>query len=296
MLSVNLGGLTLKNPVLPASGPLTSNVKKMKRLAEAGVGAMVTKTISFELPDVPRPCIVKTGDGLLNCELWSEDSWMRWRDEFLPEIRELDLPIIVSAGYRPADYEKVIPEIEAFADGFELSTHYVSNDPSPLYDAARSLRSMTDKPVFIKMSPHAADPVAFAKAALEGGATGIAAINSVGPCLSIDIRKNKSGLGSPDGRGWLSGPPIKPIALHFVDLLARHIDAPIIGVGGIASAEDVVEFMLAGATAVQLLSAAIIHGVDLYTNIIDDLEQLLPELGYNTVDAVMSAARSRLGK
>lgn len=292
-LSIDINGNKLRNPVMPASGPLTANPAACERIAAQGVGAIVTKTISTTEAVVAKPAIAKVTCGMLNCELWSEKEPQVWFSEYLPAIAAFGVPVIVSAGYQPEDLERLIPSADRFAAAFELSSHYLGTDPQPIYQIARTAKSLTDKPVFIKLSPHVPDLAQFARAAVSGGADGIVAINSLGPALRIDIRKRSSPLGSKDGCGWLSGPAIKPIALRAVHTIAQAVDVPVIGVGGIASAEDMIEFMMAGASAVQLLTSAMISGIDLFARIIADLSPLLEELGIERITDLIGLWKAR---
>lgn len=288
-LAVELAGLKLSNPLMPAAGPLTSSPRAAARLSKAGVGAIVTKTISTHGAKVPRPNIARLPCGLLNCELWSEVPPKRWIEEYLPAFRALEKPLIVSLGYRPEEVEELLPELSPFADAFELSSHYLGADPRPLYEIAKAAKSITKKPVFVKLSPHVPDLVEFAGAAVDGGADGIVAINSLGPGLAIDIYKRRPLLGGEKGFGWLSGPAIKPIALRAVYEISRGLNVPVIGVGGISTAEDVIEFFLAGASAVQILSAAILDGVKVFSDILARLPLLLSELGVDQIASLTGA-------
>ncbi|MCD6364080.1 MAG: dihydroorotate dehydrogenase [Synergistetes bacterium] len=286
MLEMEVFGIRFRNPLLVASGPLTDKPDKIKRLARRSIGGIVLKTISTKPAEVKRPLIAKIGCGLLNCELWSEDPPERWAQSFLPEIRkEVDLPIVVSLGYKPEDIQRLVPMLDEFADAFEISTHYTGTDVEPIYRICRAASSLTKKPILIKMSPHFGNVIDFAKAAVDGGASGIVAINSLGPGIVIDVRKRKSKLG--EKYGWLSGPPIKPIALRFVYEIRKAVNVPIVGVGGISSALDVIEFMMAGATLVQILSSAILKGVDIFDEIARDLPPLLEELGFKSLGEVI---------
>ncbi len=288
MLEVEFLGRRFKNPVLPAAGPMTQDPKWARKIQDMGVGGMVLKTISTEAATVKRPVIAKTEVGLLNCELWSEEPPEKWIDEYLPEIKkDMNIPIIVSLGYKPEQIKALIPKLEPFADMFEISTHYTGFDPKPVYEAAKAGRESTKLPVLIKLSPHAPNIQDFARAAEDGGADGIVAINSLGPALSIDIKKRKSRLGA--GYGWISGPAIKHFALRIVHEVSKAVNIPVIGVGGIEKAEDVVEFMMAGATLVQMLSAAIMYGPKRYREIIDDLPRVLDEIGVKDIREIIGA-------
>lgn len=288
-LSTNIAGISLKNPLMPASGPLVGSYEKMMALQKFGVGCMVAKTISIKGAEVPRPCIIANQDSLMNAELWSEYSLEYWLDNILPDLkRDLKIPLILSVGYTKEDMEVLIPALDRYADAFEVSTHYVGKDLSVIGNTVRTITSNTKKPVFMKISPHIPDPVAFARVVRENGAAGIVAINSLGPTMKIDIARRRVLVGNESGEVWTSGPAIKPVALAIINKIKTAMpDFTIIGTGGAASAEDVVEFLLAGADAVQMLSAAMLKGKDLYERIVKDLPEVLQKYNFSSVKEVI---------
>lgn len=289
-LSVDIAGLKLNNPLMPAAGPITGNPNVVNRVAEQGVGCIITKTVSTVAADVPKPSVAHLESGLLNCEKWAEEPPSRWIEDYYPAIvNRVDKPIVVSLGYEPEQLEELIPKVDKFADGFELSSHYLGRDPEPILRISETATELTDKPVLIKLSPHVPDLQEFSRAAVEGGAAGIVAINSLGPGLQIDLQAMDSPLGSDDGYGWLSGTPIKPVALRAVNEIYRAVDVPVIGVGGINSARDVLEFIAAGASATQMLSAALSNGVEIYSRIINDLPEELESIGYTDIKELVGA-------
>lgn len=286
-------GLELKNPLMPASGPLSGDLEKLMYLYDQGIGAIVTKTVSSKPAVVPRPCIYGGKDYVMNSELWSEHPYELWIDEILPNLPK-DVPNIISVGYTKEDMELLIPKLDPFADAFEVSTHYVGKDLSVIADTVATIRKHTDKPVYMKVSPHIPDPVGFAKAVRDAGATGIAAINSLGPTINIEIKSREIVYGNNDGFVWTSGPVIKNLALAFVYLIKQAMpDFTVIGVGGVKSADDVIEFLLAGASGVQMLSAALLKGRDLYGKIVDDLPKALEKYGFESVEEVKATALTK---
>ncbi len=286
-LSVEIAGIKFKNPLLPAAGPLTGDEKKMKYIASLGIGGMVTKTISTEAAKVPRPCIVATKDFVVNAELWSEYGPDKWIEEFLPGIQELTMPKIVSIGYSKEQIEWLIPRLKDFADAFEISTHYVGKDLKPIAEVARTAAKLAGKPVFMKVSPHMPDPVEFARVVTEAGAVGVVAVNSLGPAYYVNEKTGRSPLGSENRYGWISGPVIKPLALSIVQRIRQSLDIPVIGVGGVKTAEDVVEFLEVGASAVGMLSSALIYGKEQYKRVVNGLENALKKRGYTSAqDAI----------
>lgn len=295
ILKTNFAGLEFSNPIMPASGPLTGDYKKMKYLAELGVGGMVTKTISTKAAEVIRPCIFGSKNFLINNELWTEFSPEKWTDEFLPECKKnLDMPLIISAGYTKEDMEILIPQLDPFADAFEISTHYVGTDLLVIGKTVETIRKHTKKPIFMKVSPHISDPVAFARVVIENGGTGVVTINSLGPTLNIDLDRRCAVLGGDKGYAWMSGSAIKPIALAFVHQIKQSIpQCVVIGTGGVKTADDVLEFLLAGADGVQLLSSALLFGKDIYEKIVNDLPSTLEKYGFSSIEEVKA---TMLGK
>lgn len=287
-LETKFDGLILDNPVMPASGPLAGDSEKLEFLQDQGVGAVVTKTISQEAAKVPRPCIYGGRNYIMNSELWSEYPMEKWTREILPEFsKKKKSPLIVSVGYTKEDMEILIPALDGFADAFEVSTHYVGKDLEVISRTVRTIRNNTDKPVYMKISPHIPEPVLFAKAVKEAGATGVAAINSLGPTLNIDIASRSINDGGESGFVWTSGPVIKNLALGIIYTIKQVMPGfTVIGTGGIQSADDVIEFLLAGASGVQMLSAALLKGKNLYSKIIGDLPGALDKYGFSSVEEV----------
>lgn len=287
-ISTEIAGLKLNNPLMPAAGPLTGKPSLIKGVEDQGVGGVVTKTVSTEAAEVPKPAIAKLESGVLNCEKWAEEPPTHWIEDYYPKVRQdVEVPVIVSLGYNPDQIRELVPRITPFADAFELSSHYLGTDPEPIREIASAASESTDKPIFVKLSPHVPDLGEFASAAVDGGASGIVAINSVGPGLEIDLETLTSPLGSEDGYGWLSGPPIKPLALQAVNKIHNSVEVPVIGVGGIASARDLLQFIAAGASAVQMLSHAISEGKETYSKIIRDIPDELERLGIDNLSELI---------
>ena len=292
-LSVKLLGLDFKNPLGPAAGPIVEGLENMQFFNNNNCGYNVAKTISVEGAIVPKPCIAGTTQAIYNCELWSEHHSDEWINNILPEIqKDKKKPLVISAGYKEEDFRYLIPKLDPFADIFEISTHYVSEDLLP--GIVQSICENTDKPVFMKLSPHIVDFLGFVKTVIDAGASGIVAINSLGPTTAIDL-KTRSVLLSE--QVWVSGPTIKPIALHRIYNIRKEFpDIPIIGVGGIGKADDVLEFILAGADLVQMLSSALIKGRELYDKIIKDLPKSLEKYGFSSIEEIREIRKTTIFK
>ena len=274
-LRTNLLGLDLCNPILPAAGPPGRDGAALLACAEGGAGALVAKTISTRAAVPPTPNMAEIAHGMVNTELWSEMAPERWIEHEYALARTCGLPLIVSLGYTPDEIAELAPRVAPFADAVELSTHYVGTDDAPMVGAIRAAKAALHVPVLIKLSPHRDDMAAAARAAADAGADGIVAINSFGPVLSIDIETATPRLGGANGYGWISGPALKPLAVRCVRDIARAVDLPIVGVGGVSSGRDAVEMLMAGATAVGVCTAAILKGPQVFGRIARELGERL---------------------
>lgn len=288
-ITTTLAGMTLENPVLPGSGPIGGTAEKLNALSDCGLGAIVTKTITTHEPVITRPFIYGENNFIMNCEPWSEYHYRIWKEEFMPQVVERKKqPLLISLGYTEADMRILIPLFDGFADGYEISTHYVGKDLTPMAQTIKMIKNLTNKPVYMKVSPHFPDPVAFAQMVLDCGGNGIVAINSLGPSMKIDLKTRSVPIGNKEGQVWMSGPAVKPVALAFVNMVKKAVpECEIIGVGGAASAEDVLEFLLAGANAVEILSAALLYGNDIYAKIIRNLPKTLEKYRFSSVREVV---------
>lgn len=294
-ISVKLFDFTLKNPVMPAAGPPIKDAAAAFAAKEGGTAAIVTKTISTEAAEVPRPNMAQLRGGFMNTELWSEMGPERWLEQEYPEIKKTGLPIIVGLGYSAEQISKLAKEVEPFADALELSTHYLGSDPSPVIESVKAAKKAVDLPVMVKLSPQV-DIAKFAKAAEKAGADGLVLINSFGPTLDFNIETGKPLMGSEDGYGWLSGEAIFPLALRAVYEAVEAVDIPVLAVGGISTGEDAVKMIMAGAEAVQVCTAAILKGPGIYTEIADEIEAYLDKHGYDNLDQIRGMAQRNAPK
>lgn len=283
------------NPILTAAGPTSANAEMLKQAAEGGAGGLVTKTISIQPARVPIPNISSPFSGsLLNAELWSEIDYRDFIEQELPQVRSLGLPVIASVGYSPNDLEILGEKLEKskLVDAVEFSIHYIGKDSANLQRTASAIKDQVSVPVFAKLSPSIGDLKA-AVQALDDIVEGYVAINSVGPALDFDIETLQPYLGSNDGRGWLSGRVILPIGLHFVASIYSLSQKPVIGVGGISSVQDVVKYLMVGASAVQICSLAILKGQQVYGELAQKLSQWMDEHGYDDIESLKGAFHRR---
>ncbi|MDR1959995.1 MAG: dihydroorotate dehydrogenase [Planctomycetaceae bacterium] len=293
-LSVELGRLSLANPVCVASGTF-GYAKEMAGVFDLSrLGAIIPKTVTlFPRDGNPVSRAVETAGGLLNAIGLDNDGIDSFLEVKLPELSRLHVPILLSiAAAEPAECAvfggklRNVPEIAAIelnisCPNVSKGTDYGS-DARKCGEMVTAMRRATEHLLFVKLTPNVTNIAEIAVNAVKSGADGVSAINT---CLgmAIDWRKRVPRLGNPRGTGGLSGPAVKPIALRCVHEIHQAfrdngITAPIIGIGGIASAEDVLEFMVAGAAAVQV-GTANFYNPTVVPQILDTLPQLLDEAG-----------------
>jgi dihydroorotate dehydrogenase (NAD+) catalytic subunit len=288
-LSVKLWNIEMAHPVMPAAGPPVMDADALAACGEGGASVLVVKTISTKAAVIPHPNMADFKTYFLNTELWSELSPEYWIEHELPRVRAMGKPVIISLGYTRAEIANLAPRVAKFADALELSTHYISDDLNPFMDTIKAAKDGSGLPVLPKLSPFR-NIEKYAEAAQKAGADGIVAVNSLGPALGVDIENGGRLWMGGKGYGWVSGPALKPIALRAVYDIARTVDLPILGVGGINRGTDVVEYLMAGASAVQVCTAAINRGPQVYGKIAAELNNWLDSHGYASVNDIRGLA------
>jgi dihydroorotate dehydrogenase (NAD+) catalytic subunit len=266
-LSVNLAGIKLKNPLILASGTCGYGEEYSKLMDLNQLGAIITKTITLN-PQAgnPVPRTAETPSGMLNSIGLQNVGIENFLEEKLPLLKKLTkTPVIVSIGGKTIEEYTELTNILNKIDGLTAIEVNIScpnikmkekkmfaQDAQATYEVSKQVSGISRYPVIIKLSPNVTDIVAIAKAAEKGGAAIISAVNTFYG-MSIDITKRQPKLANI--YGGLSGPAIKPIALKLVWEIARAVEIPVIGLGGIATAEDALEFIIAGATAICIGTA-----------------------------------------
>ena len=287
---VNLLGLSFDNPILPASGPIAEGLENMLSLNALPLGGLVTKTISVWGAEVVKPCIVGTKNMVYNCELWSELDFTKWLEIFSELSAVKSKPLGISVGYTCEDFKMIVPKLSPYADFFEVSTHY---NKAALADLVKCITSLTDKPVLMKTSPQSEGELNFVETVMSSGASGIVAFNSFGPGVVVDLKARSVLIGTNEGNTWVSGPAIKPFALRRIATIRDHFpEITIIGCGGVETAKDALEMILAGADLVQMLSGALIKGRNNYSVVVSELTDVMAEHGIESIDALRASKLS----
>ncbi len=291
-LSVELPGLSLKNPVMPASGCFGFGREFSQLYDLSELGAIMIKATTVE----PRfgnatPRVAETPGGMLNAIGLQNPGLEKVIEEELPWLEQFDVPIIANvAGSYEEDYVEVAREISKVKNVHALELNISCPNvktggiafgtiPEVAKSLTKKVKEVSSVPVYVKLSPNVRDIVEMAKAVEEGGADGLTMINTL-LGMRIDLQTGKPVLANKTG--GLSGPAIKPVALRMIYEVSQNVDLPIIGMGGIQSAEDVIEFFYAGASAVAVGTA---NFVDPFVcpKIIKELPELMDRLGIDHI-------------
>ncbi len=253
-LSVKIGALRLRNPILAASGTFGYGLEFAHLVDLSRLGGFVTKGLSREpIEGAPAPRLYPTPSGMLNAVGLQNVGVRAFVDEKLPVLRKFDTAVVANVfGYTLEDYVEVIRVLEDAEGlaGYELN---VSCPTCVGEVVAAARKAATKRPLWVKLSPLVTDIGLIARAAEEAGADALTVANTY-PAMAIDFRSGKSRLGNPIG--GLSGPAIKPITLKLVWETKKAVKTPIIGLGGIETVEDVLDYLAVGASAVQVGTAS----------------------------------------
>jgi len=298
-LNVKLGRLRLYNPTVLASGILGVTNTQLIRVAESGIGALTTKSFTFEAREgYKTPIVAYVKCGLINAVGLSNPGYKNM-DRVLRDVKRYGIPVIVSIAGSKSDEFSLIASYaeEVGADAVELNLSCphtiglglsIGDDPNYVGEIVSEVSSVISIPVYIKIGLHQ-DVMKTVDKALGRGAEGVTAINTV-KAMAIDIYAKKPILSNI--YGGLSGPAIHPIAVKIVYDIYHEYRIPIIGVGGVSTWDDAVEFLLAGASAVGIGTAIAEKGLEVIKEIIDGIERYLEEEGFRDISEIIGYVHS----
>lgn len=282
-LTTHIGNLVLKNPIMPASGTFSQELANVFDISK--LGAHVSKTVTAEIRSGnPTPRVSESGNNMLNSIGVPSKGLKNFKEKILPLYSEYKVPFIASVSAPSADgfayicEEISVPGIDAIE--INISCPNIEDDgrafamrPNSTLNVIKKVRSATNLPIWAKLTPNTGETIEVAIAAQDGGANALVVANTI-LAMQIDIKTYKPSLGNI--MGGLSGPGLKPIIVRMVYQCAKVVDIPVIGCGGICNYEDVIEFILAGASAVQVGTATFINPNSM-TSILSDLVKYCDE-------------------
>lgn len=295
-IKTSLCGIPLRTPYILTSGPLSYAAEGMIRAHQAGCGAVVTKTIRLGRAINPVHHIGMLGNNsLINCEKWADSDRLQWYEREIPMTKKAGAVVIASVGHTPEEARAIVEDAErAGADMIELVS-YAEATLLPMLDFTKEHVNI---PVICKLSANWPDTVGTARKCLEHGADGLCANDSMGPTLKIDIKNARPEMMGSGGYGWMSGECVRPISLRINSEISRnHPDFHnLYGSGGVMSAENAIEYLMVGASAVGVCTVGILRDIDYVEQMCYDLSKELKNLGYNSIEEVRGAALGNFPK
>ena len=298
-MTVEIAGVTLKNPVMTASGTFGSGMEYSEFVDLDGLGAVVTKGVSnVPWPGNPTPRVAEVYGGMLNAIGLQNPGMEVFIERDLAFLKQFDTKVVVNVcGKTEEDYLEVVErlrdepvdllEINVSCPNVKEGAIAFGQKPDALFSITSRIKKVAAQPVIMKLTPNVTDIAEMARAAEAGGADAVSLINTL-TGMKIDIERQRFVLANRTG--GLSGPAIKPVAVRMVWQAAQAVRIPVIGMGGIACAEDAIEFMLAGASAVAV-GAMNFHDPYLTRKVADGMEQYLIRHGISSVRELTGAVK-----
>ena len=303
-LTVELCGVRLKNPLVLAAGILGTGAELLTRVAQCGAGMVTTKSCGpAPREGHPNPTVLDWGHGLINAVGLANpgvDQEMETIERAKELLKPLGVPLVASIFAETAEgFAEVAQKIEeARPDFIELNISCpnvaaemgrpFACDPGDAAQVTSCVKQATTTPIIVKLSPNVTDISSVARSVESAGADAIAAINTLGPGMIIDVQ-----AGSPilaNKVGGISGPAIRPVAVRCVYEICRAVEIPIIGMGGVSDGRDAVEMIMAGATAVGVGSAVRYRGVEVFGDILEEMGALVAGLGHGDLGVLRAIA------
>lgn len=300
ILSVDFCGINMKNPVTVASGTFGSGMEYSDFVDLSKLGAVTTKGVAITpWEGNPTPRVAEVYGGMLNAIGLQNPGLDTFINRDLKFLDTKDTKVIVNVcGHSEEEYVSCVERL-AECDNVDLLEINVScpnvkeggiafgTDPKCLNNITKLIKAKAKQPVIMKLSPNVTDICEMARAAVDGGADALSLINTL-TGMKIDIYRRTYALANRTG--GLSGPAVKPVALRMVNQVASAVDVPIVGMGGIATAEDAIEFIMAGATMVSV-GTANFHNPTVTLDIIEEIEEFMTSQGIKSLDEIRHCVR-----
>ena len=300
MLKTNYLGLELDNPVIVAAGPWNRDGQRLRESIASGAGAVVTESIVSDTMLDMGPRIACDDKGAQNIRLYSDIQIEGWEREM--QIAKADGGIVIGSisAHSPSELAYLASKLEKYgADAIELSVsnpmlvslEVVASHADVVYEMTKAVSAAIKIPLIVKLSQNTTNISKVAKAVREAGGSGVSAINTVRGILEVDLETAKPTLST---YGGISGDYIRPMALASVATIAQTVDSPISGIGGISTAHHALEFLMLGASTVQIGTAAMLQGKQVITRILKDMEIWMDEHGINSLEEIRGKALQNL--
>ncbi|MDY7078783.1 MAG: 4Fe-4S binding protein [Chloroflexota bacterium] len=294
-LTVDFLGHTLRNPLALTEGPLTGSADRIRRAAGHSIGIMFTKGIRPQPATSPNPFIAKTGrSSLMNAD-WSDIGFEQWLEE-IEALRERDFVLVTSIAKNYVTPQEAADMAAEIAKRDPDAISLVDYDPDDLIRAVKLARPRVNLPLMVKLCPFMPRLEQVLKELVAAGIDAVAAMDSIGPVLVVDVETGLPSMGSEDGSGYLSGEAIKSVMVKYVYEISRFVDLPVVGVGGVNQAEDVVEVTMVGGTVVGMVAAPLLRGLRVFDRVEGQLREHLAGRGLADINALRGLTHRRVAQ
>lgn len=303
MIETNICGVEFRNPLMLAAGIMGSNASSMNWILKSGAGGVVSKSFSLNPhPGYVNPTTVAVDGGIINAIGLSNPGVDNFKEELKRIDRDNNVVIASIYGATPDEFSTLVSEVQQYVDMIELNISCphamdgygasIGQDCNLSHTIVSASKDAAEVPIIAKLTPNVTDITEIAKTCEDAGADALSLINTLGPGMKINIDVARPVLSNKFG--GMSGKAIKPIAISNVYSVYEAVDIPLIGVGGVYTFEDVVEFIFAGARAVQIGTAIMDEGVEVFSTINEGLEKFMIEKGYKSIDEMVGLAHREL--
>jgi len=288
MLDVDFLGYRLKNPLMLTEGPQSGTEELLKTASESEVGLIFTKGIRLEEVKSPVPFMNIYKGSLFNAD-WSCIGIDNW--EGILKRGVIETPLVVSIAKNYVTPETAVQMAERLVKAGARIISFVDYDAGQLVETVRLARSRVKVPLMVKLPPFLKDLEENLKGLMKAGVDAVAAMDSIGPVLSIDVNTGAPLLGSSDGSGYLSGKYILPVTLKYIYDISGFVDVPVVGVGGVTNTESALQMIMAGATGVGMVTSPMIHGMGQFRKMRDGLEAYLRDRNLDDISSIRGLTR-----
>lgn len=300
MLKTDICGIKLNNPLMLAAGVLGSTASSLNRILTMGAAGVVTKSFSIEPNSgYVNPTTVGVDGGIINAIGLSSPGVENFKEELKNVETKEDQVLIASIyGSTPEEFSKLTELTQDYVDAIELNISCphamegcgasIGQDPDLTYEFVKAAKESSHVPIIAKLTPNVTSITEIALSAEKAGVDALTLINTLGPGMKINIDVAKPVLSNKFG--GMSGKAIKPVAIKDVFEVYEAVDIPIIGVGGISNYEDVVEFIFAGARAVQIGTSIMNEGIEIFHDIKEGLQKFMEEKGFKSIEEMVGLA------
>ncbi len=296
MLNTDFLGLKLKNPLIVAAGPWNRDGKAIRESIAAGAGAVVTESIVSDILLDVRPRIACDEHGAQNIRLYSDIQIEGWEREL--DIAKADGGVVIASisAHTPSELAYMASKLEKFgADAIEISVsnpmaeslEIIASNPDTIFDMTEAVVQSVRVPAVVKLTQNTTNISKVAKAVKQAGGAGVSAINTVRGILGVDLETAKPALST---YGGISGDYIRPLGLASVATILQTVDIPVSGIGGISKGKHALEYIMIGASTVQVGTAVMLHGKGIVGHILDEMKGWMKDHGYRSLDQVRGKA------